>query len=84
MVDDGIEVGVLGDDVEITLGIGGGHPTKFEGEHKVERVAAIDRGLDDPDLLGVVLGEEEERGREFLVAGAENHVNPHGLAADAG
>ena len=57
---DGIEIGVLGDDVEIALGIGGDHAAEFEGEHEVERVAAIDRCLDDPHLLGMILSEEEE------------------------
>ena len=82
VTDGGVEVGVLGNDVEIAAGIGGKDTAEFEGEHEVERVASIDRGLDDPQLLRMLLREEEQRGRELLVAGAENHENPHGPASD--
>ena len=81
---DRIEVSVLGDDVEIALGISGDHAAEFEGEHEVERIAAIDRSLDNPHLLGMILGEEEERGWQFGMAGAEDHEHPHRFAADPG
>lgn len=32
----------------------------------------------------MILGEEEELRKEFLVLGADDHANPHSLAADSG
>jgi len=46
--------------VEIASWIGGNHSAKFQSEYEVERVAAVHRSLDDPQLLGMILGEEEE------------------------
>jgi len=63
VADDGIEVGVPGDNVEIALGIGGNDAAEFQSEHKVECVAAVHRSLDDAELFGMILGEEKEGGR---------------------
>jgi len=60
VADDGIEVGVLGDDVEIAAGISCKDAAELQGEHEVERVATVHRSLDDAQLLGMILGEEKE------------------------
>lgn len=80
VADDRVEARVLGNDVKMTFGVGRELAAQLEGQDKVECVAAIDRGLNDPELFGMVLSEKEEGCGELFVASAEDHEDPNGLA----
>jgi hypothetical protein len=80
----GLEIGVLRYDVEAAGGIGGRRPAEFEGEFEVERVAALDRSLDDPHLLGMILCKKKWRCRKFGVLRPDDHEHPERFAADPG
>ena len=48
VADDGFEVGILGDDMEVAVRVSGEKSSEFQSQNHVERVAAIDGSLDDP------------------------------------
>ena len=79
-----IEVGVFRDDVEVAIRIGGENPSEFESKDEVEGVSPLDRGLNDSQLLGMLLDEEEEGDGQGLLLGAEDHEDHGGFANHPG
>lgn len=72
MENDGLEIGVLGDDVEESVRVGGELASEFEREDKIERISSHDFGLDDAELVRVLLGKEGDFHREFVLMVAQD------------
>lgn len=75
-----IEVGVLRDDVEVAVRIGGENSSEFECQDEVEGISPLDRGLNDSQLFGMLLDEEEEGDGQGLLLGSEDHEDLGGFS----
>ena len=81
---DGLVIGVLGDYVEVAIGVGSNLASDFESEDEIERVASHNLGPDDAELGGVLLGEQGDLHRKFFLILAEEQIDEGIFARDAG
>lgn len=75
--DEGIEAGVLGNDVEIAFWMDGDQFGEFASEDEVECAFPIAGILDELKLARMILGEQHERGGQTGLLGADDQEDPH-------
>ena len=53
--------------MKVTIGVGSELASDFKSEDKIERISFHDLGLDDAELVGVLLGEQGDFHRKFFL-----------------
>ena len=82
MQDDGFVIGVLSDDVELTIGVGSELASDFKSEDQVKCISSDDLGLDDAELVGVLLGEQGDFHRKFFLIQTKDQKDESIFARD--
>lgn len=75
VADDGFKIRIFGYDMEVAVRVGGEYFSDFKAQDEIESIAALDQGLDDLQLSGMVLYEQKERNRKVLFLRPEDHEN---------